>query len=159
MVDDPVDSKHAEFWIELKDPANEDESTVKYGVGLALKEDTDVEAIEQYISEHKLGGEGMEECRQYMHSVVDKLFDAAEPRGECTSFHRGHKMMLIDGVWCYCDTGEPVHEQPDRPCGFGVPRFGCWRHRGGILAYADRRPSRGCCNPFIRLHKRGRNSL
>ena len=33
------------------------------------------------------------------------------------SKHRGHKMILTGGVWNYCDTGKPVKEDSDRPCG------------------------------------------
>ncbi len=39
-----------------------------------------------------------------------------------TSTHRGHKTKLVDDIWYYCDTGKPVKEQPDRPCGHcGLP--------------------------------------
>ena len=36
--------------------------------------------------------------------------------------YRGYKIMVVDDIWCYCDTGEPVKKQPDRPCGHcGLP--------------------------------------
>jgi hypothetical protein len=37
---------------------------------------------------------------------------------ESSDYHRGHKMKLLDGVWLYCDTGQPVSDDPDRPCGY-----------------------------------------
>lgn len=33
------------------------------------------------------------------------------------SYHRGHKIEEITGIWFYVDTNEPVYMDKDRPCG------------------------------------------
>jgi hypothetical protein len=33
------------------------------------------------------------------------------------SHYRGHEIQLINGTWVYADTGRPVADEPQRPCG------------------------------------------
>lgn len=68
------DGKQAEIWIELKDPTNQEEPVVKYGAGLMLKDSADIKKIEACIKESHNNGSS-EGCRQYVHSIIDLLFD------------------------------------------------------------------------------------